>query len=232
MRLTDLYRPKKETIMSIITPFPVPRVRWARRLRNRIHQLTRPGPLPVKSPGLPALRGVDSHTLPRVVRESAVAMNYLRLLGPLAWHRFPYRSARRPWPGPVPRSPAPYLAAFLVRLDQGHSSMAQLRRYLVQHPALTWVLGFPLAPSPHFAWGFDVEASLPSAHRFSRILRYLQNERIQFLLRDTVRQIHRALPAPHTFGQEVALDTKHILAFVKENNPKAYVGEGRYDKHR
>jgi hypothetical protein len=110
--------------------------------------------------------------------------------------------------------------------------MAQLRRYLVEHPALTWVLGFRLVPSSKFPCGLDVEASLPSAHRFSRILRYLQNDSLQFLLDSTVQQIRQTLPSTVAFGREVAMDTKHILAFVKENNPKAYVGEGRFDKTR
>jgi hypothetical protein len=34
----------------------------------------------------------------------------------------------------------------------------------------------------------------------------------------------------HDFGQTVSIDTKHILAWVRENNPKAYIKEGRFDK--
>ena len=33
-----------------------------------------------------------------------------------------------------------------------------------------------------------------------------------------------------TFGEVVSIDTKHILAWVKENNPKAYLKEKRFDK--
>jgi hypothetical protein len=33
-------------------------------------------------------------------------------------------------------------------------------------------------------------------------------------------------------GESISLDTKHILAWVKENNPKAYATNGRYDKKR
>ncbi len=33
------------------------------------------------------------------------------------------------------------------------------------------------------------------------------------------------------FGNCISLDTKHIIAWVKENNPKAYVKD-RYDKTR
>ena len=41
--------------------------------------------------------------------------------------------------------------------------------------------------------------------------------------------IRLELPADANFGDVVSLDTKHILAWVKENNPKAYVDE-RFDK--
>lgn len=57
---------------------------------------------------------------------------------------------------------APYVAAYLVKLDQEKRYMSDLRRYLVEHPALVWVLGFPLVASESSPWGFDVEASVPS----------------------------------------------------------------------
>jgi hypothetical protein len=170
--------------------------------------------------------------LPALVQESPVALRYLRLLGEIAWDKFPDASAGRPKPGPVPASPAPYIAAFLVKLDQGYTSMGQLRQYLIDHPALTWLLGFPLETSSAYSWGFDVAASLPSAPRFSRILRDLDNDRLQFLLDETVRLLLCYLPAELPFGERISLDTKHILAWVKENNPKVFIKEGRWDKSK
>jgi hypothetical protein len=83
--------------------------------------------------------------------------------------------------------------------------------------------------APH---GFDVAASLPSPARFSFLLRALPNRVMQFLLTDTVCLLKRTLPSDLPFGQVVSLDTKHIIAFVKENNPKAYIKEGRTDTTR
>jgi hypothetical protein len=34
------------------------------------------------------------------------------------------------------------------------------------------------------------------------------------------------------FGQTISLDTKHVIAWVKENNPKAYINGGRYHKNQ
>jgi hypothetical protein len=171
--------------------------------------------------------------LPTFVRHAPVARRYLRLLGPLAWDHFPERNLheRRGTP-PVPY--APFAAACLVKLDQGLTYMSDLRDYLVDHPALTWVLGFPLLPSFRFPWGFDVEASLPTQRHLTRMLRTMPNQTLQFLLDSTVYLIHAELATEvDDFGQAISLDTKHILAWVMENNPKAYLKRSeRYDKNR
>jgi len=156
-------------------------------------------------------------------------MRYLRLLGPPAWGSFPERDLDTPWH--IPAMPyAPFVAAYLVKLDQHQVYISQLRQYLVEHPALVWVLGFPLVSSRQFSWGFDVEASLPTERHFARILRRLPNASLQFLLDETVRLLQAELATEvEDFGQAISLDTKHIIAWVKENNPKAYIKD-RYDK--
>ena len=121
------------------------------------------------------------------------------------------------------------MAAELVKLNEGLRSMGHLRRYLVEHPALVWLLGFPLSPDPAMPHGCDVERSLPSRRQLGRVLRELDHAAAQFLLTATVQLIGHALPADVDFGDVVAGDTKHILAWVKENNPKQYVAD-RYDK--
>jgi hypothetical protein len=125
---------------------------------------------------------------------------------------------------------APFAAACLIKLDLGFRYMSQLRDYLADHPALIWVLGFPVTPSSHHLWGFDPQASLPTHRHFTRLLRLTPNARFQFLLDDTVRLLQLELASQVTdFGHAVSMDTKHIVAWVKENNPKDYVTD-RYDK--
>ncbi len=195
-----------------------------------VRVLLPPDPVPLERPSLSQLARPGAR-LPRFVAECAVARKYLDLLGPLDWDHFPERDPNRPWPGPKPAPRAPFVAAFLVKLDQGKRYMTHLHQYLLEHPALVWSLGFELAPSPDFPWGFDVNASLPASRHFSRILRTLDNDALQFLLDGTVSLIGHELPDDIRFGDVVAGDTKHILAFVKENNPKLYI-EDRYDKTR
>ena len=168
--------------------------------------------------------------LPLFIRESEVAMRYVRLLGSLDWGRFPERDLERNWGTPVVPY-GPFVAACLVKVDQQIGSMARLRRYLVAHPALTWVLGFPLTASSTYSWRFDVTASLPTHRHLTRMLRTLPNASLQVLLDHTITLLHQALPADSHFGQTISLDTKHILAWVKENNPKAFLtGDDRSAK--
>jgi hypothetical protein len=167
--------------------------------------------------------------LPAFVTECPVAQRYLALLGSLDWAHFPERPTHRLWPGKVPAPRAPYVAAYLVKLNEGFASMGKLRSYLVEHPALVWLLGFPLRLDPAAPHGFDVRRSLPSRRQFGRVLRELDNAAAQFLLTGSVHLIRQELPADYNFGDVISLDTKHIIAWVQENNPKAYVSE-RYDK--
>jgi len=198
---------------------------WLNRLRA--------GRCPPQRPTLSELAQLDEGHLPRFVRESDVALKYLRLLGPLDWGRFPDRPDQRFSPNCPPMPYAPFVAAYLVKIAQHIPYVADLREYLVQHPALVWVLGFPLVKSSAFSWGFDVQASLPTHRHLSRLLRSLPNAPLQFLLDETVRLLRDELRnlAPD-FGDCISLDTKHIIAWVKENNPKAYIEGGRYDKER
>jgi len=50
-----------------------------------------------------------------------------------------------------------------VELDQQLVVVGRLRQYLVEHPALTWLNGFPLQVAPGQPGGFDSDASLPTA---------------------------------------------------------------------
>lgn len=183
-------------------------------------------------PPLSTLTQWEVARLPPFVQQCAVARNYLALLGLLDWMGFPAREAARSWPGCEPLPLAAFAAAYLVKLDRHLPHMADLHTFLLEHPALVWVLGFPLTASREYPWGFDVAASLPTHRHFSRLLRTVPNPTFQFLVDRSVACIQTELrEAVPDFGQCIALDTKHILAWAQENNPKAYVKE-RYKKDK
>ena len=205
-------------------------------VRNRLLHLLERTPGSGQHRSLSHLAARQPGQLPDFVQNSPVAMKYLHLLGSLDWEQLPERPDHRFSPDLQALSYTPFIAACLVKLDQHLPYMADLRDLLVENPALLWVLGFPLKPSHEFPWGFDASASLPTHRHFNRLLRTLPTQPLQFLLSSSVEHIRKelepVLEADCHFGDCISLDTKHIIAWVKENNPKAYFHEGRYDKSR
>lgn len=159
--------------------------------------------------------------LPGAVRHDPVARRYLAFLSALAWDQLPPRCPR-PHSHQPAISNAAFAAACLIKLDQQLVSMSKLRDYLVDHPQLQWLLGF------------DPDQELPTARHLTRLLRITPNAVFQILLDSTVHLLQRELAQLGiTLGQTISLDTKHILAWVAENNPKAYIAESRrLDKTR
>ena len=185
-------------------------------------------------PDVPCPFAHPNAPLPPWVAEDPLVQKYRALLGDLPWDQFPERPTNRPWPGPAPAPRAPFAAAFLIKLHEDKRFMADLRAYLIEHPALVYWLGFARVPDPSTPYGFDVAATVPKRRHFSTVLRRLPNAALQFLLSATVQLLRATLPLADqaTFGDRIAGDTQAILAWVRENNPKQYIKEGRLDKTR
>lgn len=188
---------------------------------------------PKKAENKPNLHTYWQHPerLPACAAASPTVQRCLDLLGPLDWGRFPERDLERQW-GRLQTPYAALVAAELIKLNDDLPSMGKLHRYLCEHPGFIPVLGFPLVPAPNHPLHFNVRASLPTMRHLTYLLRQIPNSLLQFLLTDSVRLILAELAARHLPRPEcVSLDTKLILAWVKENNPKAYVGD-RFNKGR
>ena len=167
-------------------------------LRGQGAPTPKPPVVPLLRPDLARLAQPEA-ALPAFVAHDAVTRKYLDLLGPLDWAHFPERPANHPWPGPTPAPRAPYVAAYLIKLNEGLRSLGKLRTYLLEHPALVWSLGFPLVADPTAPHGFDVARSLPTRRQLGRVLRELDNAAAQFLLDGTVQLLRLELPADSQF---------------------------------
>jgi len=121
---------------------------------------------------------------------------------------------------------AAYLKAFLLRIRQRFQYTTQLYAFLIQHPLLVIELGFHLVLDPAQPYGFDVQRSLPGCYWLNQKLRRLDRGLLSALLADTVHALQDEIPG---LGEVVSFDVKHLYAWVKENNERAYVPE-RYDK--
>ena len=172
---------------------------------------------------------LHAYAWPPGVSDSLTILRCLELFGPLDWDGVPERNLQRNW-GQVSIPYTALIAAELIKLNESLPSTKKLKRFLLEHPGFISLLGFPLVLAPNQPLGFNTLASLPTQRHLNRLFRQLPNPAIQFLLADSVRLILVELATRAMLPLEcVSLDTKHVIAWVKENNPKAYV-KNRYDK--
>ena len=179
-------------------------------------------------PHLPRLILADRYQ-PRYVRRCPVTQPIIRQFQLLDWEHLPLSLAsRKQGDRVIPL--AAYIGAFLLKSQQRLPTMGALRSFLRDHPALIWALGFPLVPSQHRTNPFDIELSLPSQRHLTKKLGQLPNPLLQPFFDAQVKWLQQKLGAE--FGNTALIDTKHILAWVIENNPKAYIKEGRFHKQQ
>jgi hypothetical protein len=143
----------------------------------------------------------------------------------LDWTVVAERAQQRVWPGQRPHPRAAYVKALLVKLNEGYRYVTELRHFLIKHPVLVLLLGFRPKPQPGQPYGFDVQHTLPCERWLRHQQQQLDHDWLQGLLAGTVHALQAEIPG---LGQTVAIDVKHIYAWVQENNPKAYVSE-RFD---
>jgi hypothetical protein len=138
-----------------------------------------------------------------------------------------YQAERTPSDRPTHPEEA-YIKAFLVKIIEGKIYMSKLRDYLIEHPLLVAELGFRLHLDPTQLHGFDVEKTIPKKRWLNAKLHTFNNNRLQDLLAGTVHALQDAIPG---LGETVAIDVKHIYAWVRENNPRESIKD-RFCKDR
>ncbi|QBD76544.1 hypothetical protein EPA93_11235 [Ktedonosporobacter rubrisoli] len=172
----------------------------------------------------PASPCFDQQMLAQMQDNDPVVLRYRTLFALLDWGLVPERQALPSHPGRRPHPEIAYVKALLIKFD----SCTQLRRFLLEHPLLVLELGFRPKPSPHSPYGFDIERTVPC----DRWLRYKQQTLnasvLHALFVHTAHALKAAIPG---LGEKVAIDVKHLYAWVQENNPSPYVKE-RYNPQR
>jgi hypothetical protein len=77
-------------------------------------------------------------------------------------------------------------------------------------------------------YGFDVEATVPCDRWLRHKQQVMDNGIFQALFRETVHDLQAEIPG---LGDTSVIDTKHIYAWVKENNPREFITD-RYDPEK
>jgi len=149
-----------------------------------------------------------------------VVRRYRTFFAHVDWRVIPEQAPPRPQPGPVPHPATAYIKALLIKLCEHKEYITHLRTFLVEHPLLVLEIGFRPVRDPTQPYGFDVERTVPCARWLRHGQQHVDNALLQALLRGTVHALQAEIPS---LGQTVAVDVKHIYAWVEQHNPKAYV---------
>ena len=175
---------------------------------------------------IPSSDRFDQSTIASLLEVDPLGASYRACFACFDWSVVErWQAQRSPFCGSHGHPLTAYLKAFLVRIKQGLIYTTQLRDFLLKHPLLVIELGFCLQLDPTAAYGFDVEATLPSRYWLGEKLRQLDQKLLQDLLAATVQSLKEEIPG---LGETIAFDVKHIYAWVKENNPRVYV-KGPYN---
>jgi hypothetical protein len=177
---------------------------------------------------IPASAGPSGPAWEAARDRDPVVQEYRAFFARLDWSVVPARDPRRPWPGSPPHPPAAYVKALLVKLCEGKRYVTDLRTFLLKHPLLVLELGFRPVVDPTQPHGFDVGRTVPGARWLRHQQQTLDHAVLRALLAGTVRALAAEIPA---LGTTVAVDVKHLYAWVRENNPKEDVPH-RFDPAR
>jgi hypothetical protein len=146
----------------------------------------------------------------------------------LDWNQVPERDESQPWPGSRPHPEKAYVKALLVKKCEKFDYITDLRRFLVKHPLLVMELGFHPVKDNTQPYGFDVAETVPCDRWLRHKQQVMDNDTLQALFKATVHDLQAEIPE---LGDTPVIDTKHIYAWVKENNPREFV-TNRYDPEK
>ncbi len=175
---------------------------------------------------IPTSAVFDQSTMQHLLDYDPVVQDYRAFFSFLNWSLVEQWQTDHSSRGRPAHPESAYIKAFLIRIREGMIYTSQLRRFLLKHPLLIIELGFNLETDPTAPYGFDGEKTLPCDFWLREKLRGFDQGLLQALLQATVRDLQQEIPG---LGETVAFDVKHIYAWVKENNERAYVKD-RYDK--
>ena len=168
---------------------------------------------------IPNRSSVDQSFLAEQRTADPLIQRYRAFLELFEWSLIPSRDSHRMWPGPEPHPESAYIKAFLVKLCEGKPYITQLRSYLLDHPLLVIELGFRPVLDASQPLGFDLQRTIPCDRWLRFKQQYLDHSLLQDLLAATVQTLLTEIPG---LGETIAVDVKHIYAWVQENNPRVY----------
>ena len=177
---------------------------------------------------IPSSQVFDQSVLACLIQHDALVQRYRAFFSLIDWTPLERSSAHRCHSHRPAHPESAYLKAFLIKILEGKPSVAQLRAFLLEHPLLVIDLGFRLHLDPCQPYGFDVGKTVPHKRWFNHKLRTFDPLLLQELLAASVHALQEHIPG---LGETIAVDVKHIYAWVRENNPRESITD-RFCKDR
>jgi hypothetical protein len=162
----------------------------------------------------------DQSILMHMTEVDPVVQRYRAFFSLIDWRPVCQREATHCLRGRPAHPEMAYVKAFLVKLCEGASYITTLRRFLLEHPLLVLDLGFHPVWDAREPYGFNVEQTLPKERWLREKQRSLDHSMLQALLQASVHLLQEEVAG---LGEVIALDVKHIYAWVKENNPRVSI---------
>lgn len=159
----------------------------------------------------------DQSILARLMDHDPVVQRYRTFFSFIDWEPVLRAQTQRPHLGRPPHPESAYVKALLVKICEGKSYISHLRRYLVEHPLLVLELGFHPVFDPTQSYGFHVQRTLPSERWFRQKQCTMSHLLLEDLFQASVHALQDEIPG---LGETIAVDVKHIYAWVKHNNPR------------
>jgi hypothetical protein len=169
--------------------------------------------------------GFEQAVIEQLMACDPVVQEYRAFFELFDWDVVPERDESRPWPGSAPHTEKAYVKALLVKQCERLEYITNLRAFLMKHPLLVLELGFRVVVDATQPYGIDLQRSVPSDRWLRHKQQTVPNAVLHALFQATVHALQAEIPA---LGEIVAIDTKHIYAWVKANNPREFV-KARYD---
>ena len=170
---------------------------------------------------IPESHVFDQQTMTRQLEHDPIVQRYRTFFDQLDWSVVPDLPVQPSRPGRRPHPLRAYIKALLIKVCEGFEYISRLRHFLVEHPLLVLEIGFRPDLNWQKPYGFDIERTVPTAHRLGDYQRGLNPCALQDLLHTTVWALQEEIPG---LGETVAFDVKHIYAWVRENNPRESIG--------
>ncbi|HYU77319.1 MAG TPA: hypothetical protein VEL31_32015 [Ktedonobacteraceae bacterium] len=177
---------------------------------------------------IPTFERLDQSTLTLLREHDPLVKRYRAFFAFLDWTAIPIHLHRDHQSGPHPHPETAYIKAFLIKILEEKRYMTHLRTFLVEHPLLVLELGFRPVPDGTALYGFDVERTVPTDRWLREKLRRLDSFVLFDLLQQTVQSLQAEIAG---LGEVIAIDVKHIYAWVRENNPRENIRD-RFTKER